>query len=80
MYIVVVFFGIENNILFVSKDEAIRLSSAITSRLGYSERNGETFMDGLLRMYVLTFLCNIGHSQCLSAAKENFSNWKNGGL
>ncbi|CAH0725373.1 unnamed protein product, partial [Brenthis ino] len=60
------------------KDEAIKLSAAITNRLGYSEVQGESYMDGLLRMYVLTFLCNIGHASCLEAAKENFANWRSG--
>ncbi|XP_041970736.1 uncharacterized protein LOC121727124 [Aricia agestis] len=61
------------------QNEIIRLSVAVTNRLGYSEIDGEPFMDGLLRMYVLTFLCDVGHPQCEAAAKENFANWRNGG-
>ncbi|CAH2070916.1 unnamed protein product, partial [Iphiclides podalirius] len=60
-------FGVINN-----------LSVAVTRRLGYSEVSGESYMDGLLRMYLLTFLCNIGHQQCVSEGRRNFQNWKNG--
>ncbi|CAK1599082.1 unnamed protein product [Parnassius mnemosyne] len=59
-------------------DNIKSLSVAITRRLGYSEITGESYMDGLLRMHVLTFLCNIGHEQCVSEAKRNFQNWRNG--
>ncbi|CAG5041325.1 unnamed protein product, partial [Parnassius apollo] len=59
-------------------DNIKSLSVAITQRLGYSEIAGESYMDGLLRMHVLTFLCNIGHEQCISEAKTNFQNWRNG--
>lgn len=61
------------------QNEAIKLSAAVTRRLGYTEVDGESFMDGLLRMHVLQFLCNIGHSECEAAAKENFAKWRNGG-
>ncbi|OWR41735.1 aminopeptidase N precursor [Danaus plexippus plexippus] len=59
---------------------AIKLSAAITRRLGHVERNGESFMDGLLRMHVNTFLCNVGHPDCLEAARVSFANWRNGGF
>ncbi|XP_052740775.1 membrane alanyl aminopeptidase-like [Bicyclus anynana] len=61
------------------QEEIIKLSTAVTDRLGYAEKEGEKFMDGLLRMNMLSFLCNVGHAQCEAAAKENFAKWRNGG-
>ncbi|CAB3221062.1 unnamed protein product [Arctia plantaginis] len=52
------------------------LSRAVTARLGFSERPNESYMDGLLRMYVNTFLCNIGHAECVEAGRTNFANWR----
>ncbi|XP_014370421.2 membrane alanyl aminopeptidase-like [Papilio machaon] len=61
------------------KDIIIRLSGALTRRLGYTELPAYSYMDNLLRMYSLTFLCNIGHDTCVSEARRNFQNWRYGG-
>ncbi|CAH1647274.1 unnamed protein product [Spodoptera littoralis] len=34
------------------------------------------FMDDLLRMHVMTFLCNAGHEQCSEAATQSFQAWR----
>lgn len=57
----------------------IELSRAVTTRLGYQEIPDEPFMDGLLRMYVMVFLCNIGHEQCISAAIISFRAFRDQG-
>ncbi|CAH4038205.1 unnamed protein product [Pieris brassicae] len=57
----------------------LSLSKAIVARLGYVEKPGEPFLDGLLRTSVMNFLCNIGDEQCLSTAKTTFEQWRNGG-
>ncbi|KAI8424597.1 hypothetical protein MSG28_003037 [Choristoneura fumiferana] len=54
------------------------LSIAATTRLGFAEIADESYMDGLMRMYLNTFLCNNGHAQCVTAAITNFNNWLNG--
>ncbi|KAL0882637.1 hypothetical protein ABMA27_001072 [Loxostege sticticalis] len=56
------------------------LSAAVTKYLGYNEVNGESYMKGLLRMYVMTFVCDIGHQQCIAAGQQSFNNWKAGGF
>nr|AHA90590.1 aminopeptidase N [Achaea janata] len=56
-----------------------KLSEAVTRRLGFAEIEGESYMDGLLRMYVNTFLCNVGHEECVQAGRTAFANWKNSG-
>ncbi|CAK1546277.1 unnamed protein product [Leptosia nina] len=53
-------------------------SKAIVARLGYVEKPGEPFMDGLLRMNLMNFLCNVGDETCLSTAKDTFQKWRNG--
>nr|XP_026484279.1 membrane alanyl aminopeptidase-like [Vanessa tameamea] len=58
------------------RNEIINLSTAVTARLGYTEVNTDTYMDGLLRMYVMTFLCNMGHPECTAAARQNFASWR----
>ncbi|CAH2105877.1 unnamed protein product [Euphydryas editha] len=60
------------------QDEIINLSTGITQRLGYTDSGSDPFMDGLLRMYVMTFLCNNGHTECMAAAKQNFDSWRSG--
>ncbi|XP_050667553.1 membrane alanyl aminopeptidase-like [Leptidea sinapis] len=60
------------------QNRIIASSRAVASRLGYSEKEGEPFMDGLLRMYLMTFLCDVGDPQCLAAANTNFQQWRNG--
>ncbi|XP_075971875.1 membrane alanyl aminopeptidase-like [Anticarsia gemmatalis] len=55
----------------------IESSKAITARLGFAETATDTYMDGLLRMYVNTFLCNVGHEQCVAAGRASFANWRN---
>ncbi|XP_053604245.1 membrane alanyl aminopeptidase-like [Plodia interpunctella] len=55
-------------------------STAAVNRLGYNEIPNESYMDGLFRMYLMQFLCNIGHTGCVNAARQKFANWKNGGI
>ncbi|CAH0763600.1 unnamed protein product [Diatraea saccharalis] len=58
----------------------LQFSKAITARLGYVEIDEEPFMDGLLRMYVMQFLCNIGDQQCINTGKERFAAWRSGAV
>ncbi|MEE5434573.1 ERAP1-like C-terminal domain-containing protein, partial [Streptococcus pneumoniae] len=52
-------------------------SKAITGRLGFVEIPDEPFMDGILRMYVMQFLCDVGHEECVRVGRETFVAWKN---
>nr|WHB18094.1 membrane alanyl aminopeptidase-like protein [Dioryctria abietella] len=55
-------------------------STAAVNRLGYAELANESYMDGLFRMYLMDFLCNVEHTGCVTAAVQNFQNWRNGGF
>ncbi|KAJ8727735.1 hypothetical protein PYW07_001854 [Mythimna separata] len=57
----------------------LELSTAVVARLGFEEPANGSFMDDLQRMHVMTFLCNVGHQGCVSAARTSFQNWRNGG-
>ncbi|KAJ8733131.1 hypothetical protein PYW08_001429 [Mythimna loreyi] len=57
----------------------LNLSTAVVARLGYQEPENGSFMDDLLRMNLMTFLCNVGDQRCVNAARTSFSNWRNGG-
>nr|AEA76302.1 aminopeptidase 8 [Mamestra configurata] len=62
------------------RDEIIDMSTAVVARLGYNESaNAGTFMDDLLRMHVMTFLCDVGHQNCIAAATTSFRSWRAGG-
>ncbi|XP_059049701.1 membrane alanyl aminopeptidase-like [Achroia grisella] len=54
------------------------LSEAVVERLGYEEPNDGEYMDDLLRMYVMRFLCNTGQDGCINAAKTKFAAWIQG--
>ncbi|KOB73138.1 Aminopeptidase N3 [Operophtera brumata] len=54
----------------------IDLSEAVVQRLGFSEPIDEDYMTSLQRMYVMSFLCDVGHEGCIAAARENFATWK----
>nr|AEO12690.1 aminopeptidase N1 [Ostrinia nubilalis] len=56
------------------------LSVAVTGRLGYVEVENETFMNGILRMYLMNFLCDNGHEECIATGIEKFAEWKAGGF
>nr|QCI02834.1 aminopeptidase N [Chilo infuscatellus] len=58
------------------QDLIIDWSKTVTGRLGFTDIENEPFMDGLLRMYVMQFLCNIGHQECVRVGKETFAAWK----
>ncbi|XP_013142035.1 PREDICTED: membrane alanyl aminopeptidase-like [Papilio polytes] len=60
------------------QDNIIQLSAALTRRLGYLELPSDTYMDNLLRMYALSFLCNNEHNMCVTEARRNFANWRAG--
>lgn len=47
----------------------------MATKLKYEEVDGESFMDGLQRMYVMEFLCDVGHSDCVDAGTETFRQW-----
>lgn len=55
------------------------MSTAVVERLGFSEPLNEDYMPSLQRMYVMSFLCDVGHEDCIVAARENFASWKAGG-
>ncbi|XP_026755766.2 membrane alanyl aminopeptidase-like isoform X2 [Galleria mellonella] len=54
------------------------LSEAVVQRLGYQEPENGMYMDDLLRMYVMRFLCNIGQEGCVNVARSNFYDWIQG--
>ncbi|KAM3967324.1 aminopeptidase N [Aphomia sociella] len=55
-----------------------QLSDAVVRRLGYQELDNGSYMDDLLRMYVMRFLCNTGQEGCVNAGKTNFAAWRSG--
>ncbi|CAH1647273.1 unnamed protein product [Spodoptera littoralis] len=58
------------------KNIIFKSSTAIVQRLGFNEGANSHFMDDLLRMHVMTFLCNAGHEQCSEAATQSFQAWR----
>ncbi|GBP46442.1 Membrane alanyl aminopeptidase [Eumeta japonica] len=53
-------------------------SEAVTARLGFEEPANGTYMDDLLRMYLLEFLCNVGDERCVTAGRTQFQRLRNG--
>ncbi|RVE53192.1 hypothetical protein evm_002025 [Chilo suppressalis] len=51
-------------------------SKSVTERLGFIDNEDDPFMDGLLRMNVMQFLCNIGHEDCVRVGRNTFAAWK----
>ncbi|CAH0703043.1 unnamed protein product [Spodoptera exigua] len=61
------------------KDIIFASSTAVVQRLGFIEGTNGNFMDDLLRMHVMTFLCNAGHEQCSNVATQRFQAWRQNG-
>ncbi|KAH9643222.1 hypothetical protein HF086_012884 [Spodoptera exigua] len=62
-----------------AQDIIFASSTAVVQRLGFIEGTNGNFMDDLLRMHVMTFLCNAGHEQCSNVATQRFQAWRQNG-
>nr|AAX39863.1 aminopeptidase N1 [Trichoplusia ni] len=52
-------------------------AAAVVNRLGYEDKGGDdNFMDDLLRMNLMQFLCNVNHEKCIEEGVKSFQSWK----
>ncbi|CAH0605717.1 unnamed protein product [Chrysodeixis includens] len=52
-------------------------ATAVVNRLGFEDKGGDdNYMDDLLRMYLMQFLCNAKHEKCVEEGVKLFQSWK----